>query len=216
MIVCVGGIKGGSGKTTVATNLVVLRALSGHDVLLVDADPQATAWDFTGQRANRNGEPGYTCQQLNGQQVATQIRRQARKYDDIFVDVAGRDTVSQRAAIACSEVLLIPFVPRSFDIWTLEPTVAMIEEMRPANPDLRVLIFLNRADARGSDNEGAVELLREKLTGSESLTLLEQRLGNRKAYASAAAFGQAVTELKPHDVKANEEIQDLYDFLFET
>ena len=34
MIVVVGGIKGGSGKTTVATNLAIIRALSGKDVLL--------------------------------------------------------------------------------------------------------------------------------------------------------------------------------------
>ena len=47
MIVVVGGIKGGSGKTTVATNLAVLRASGGHDVLLVDADDQETASDFT-------------------------------------------------------------------------------------------------------------------------------------------------------------------------
>ena len=47
MIVVVGGIKGGSGKTTVAINLAVLRASGGHDVLLVDADDQETASDFT-------------------------------------------------------------------------------------------------------------------------------------------------------------------------
>ena len=35
MIITVGGIKGGSGKTTIATNLAVLRAQSGRDLLLV-------------------------------------------------------------------------------------------------------------------------------------------------------------------------------------
>ena len=47
MIITVGGIKGGSGKSTVATNLVVLRSLEGRDVLLVDADTQTTSSDFS-------------------------------------------------------------------------------------------------------------------------------------------------------------------------
>ena len=40
MILTVGGIKGGSGKTTVATNLACIAATQNADVLLVDADDQ--------------------------------------------------------------------------------------------------------------------------------------------------------------------------------
>ena len=47
MIVVCGGIKGGSGKTTVATNLAVILSNEGRDALLVDADDQETAADFT-------------------------------------------------------------------------------------------------------------------------------------------------------------------------
>src|SRR3954469_22710948 len=38
MILVVGGIKRGSGKTTVATNLAIIRATEERDVLLIDAD----------------------------------------------------------------------------------------------------------------------------------------------------------------------------------
>ncbi len=47
MIIVIGGIKGGSGKTTVATNLAVMRSGKGNDVLLIDADDQETSTDFT-------------------------------------------------------------------------------------------------------------------------------------------------------------------------
>src|SRR5215213_6591127 len=53
MIVVVGGIKGGSGKTTVATNLAVIRAAEGRDMILIDADDQETASDFTILRNER-------------------------------------------------------------------------------------------------------------------------------------------------------------------
>ena len=63
MIVVVGGIKGGSGKTTVATHLAILCAQAGHEVLLIDADDQETATDFTILRnARRAGGAGYTNQ----------------------------------------------------------------------------------------------------------------------------------------------------------
>ena len=38
MILVVGGIKGGVGKSTLASNLAVLAARGGKDVLLVDGD----------------------------------------------------------------------------------------------------------------------------------------------------------------------------------
>src|SRR5919199_2409682 len=66
MIIVVGGIKGGSGKTTVATNLAVMRAADGHDVLLIDADDRETASDFTILRNERiPAGAGYTSIKLN-------------------------------------------------------------------------------------------------------------------------------------------------------
>ena len=47
MIYTIGGIKGGSGKMIVATNVTVWLSSQGRDVLLVDADDQETAPDFT-------------------------------------------------------------------------------------------------------------------------------------------------------------------------
>jgi chromosome partitioning protein len=208
-IYTVGGIKGGSGKTTVATNLTVLLAADGRDVLLVDADDQETATDFTAWRnKNADGQAGYTAIQLSGDGVRTEIRRLASKYDDIVIDTGGRDTTSQRAAMTVSNIYLVPFVPRSFDVWTLERVVKLIEEMRPANPALRAFAFLNRADAGGNDNAGAAEYLKE----AGCITFIDTPLGARKAFSNAAAEGRAVTELKRKDAKAEAEIRALYNF----
>ncbi len=43
MILTVGNVKGGVGKTTLAVNIAITRALAGRDVLLVDGDEQGTA-----------------------------------------------------------------------------------------------------------------------------------------------------------------------------
>ena len=61
MILVCGGIKGGSGKTTMATNLAAMRAGAGKDVLLVDADEQESATIFTAIRKRDQSErPQYT------------------------------------------------------------------------------------------------------------------------------------------------------------
>ncbi len=208
-IFTVGGIKGGSGKTTVATNLTVLLASDGRDVLLVDADDQETATDFTVWRnKNADGQAGYTAIQLSGDAVRTEILRLAAKYDDIVIDTGGRDTTSQRAAMTVSDIYLVPFVPRSFDVWTLERVAKLIEEMRPANPALRAYAFLNRADAGGNDNADAAEYLKD----AKYIEFIDIPLGGRKAFSNAAAEGKGVTELKRKDPKAEAEIRALYAF----
>lgn len=213
MIVTVGGIKGGSGKTTIATNMAIMRANAGRDVLLVDADDQETATDFTALRNERKPEgAGYTSIKLTGASVRTEVLRLKTKYEDIIIDTGGRDTTSQRAALSVSDVLLVPFVPRSFDIWTLEKVAELVEEMRTANPTLKAYTFINRADSRGSDNEDTAGVLKDTTT----LTLLDTTLGQRKSFGNAAAEGLAITELKQSDKKAVDEITSLYQNLFDT
>ena len=212
MIIVAGGIKGGSGKTTIATNLAVIRSTEGHDVLLVDADDQETSSDFTLLRNEKAaGNAGFTCIKLTGPAVRTETQRLADKYADIVIDTGGRDTTSQRAALAVADVLLVPFIPRSFDVWTLEKVGEIVEEMRQANPDLTALTFLNRADPRGHDNAEAAEVLRD----SPALSFIATPLGNRKAFSNAAAQGLAITELKPQDDKATREFLMLYRHVFD-
>ncbi|HWQ92387.1 MAG TPA: AAA family ATPase, partial [Clostridia bacterium] len=209
MILVVGGIKGGSGKTTISTNLAIIRSRHPKEVLLIDADDQETAADFAQQRIEKLGDAGYTTVKLTGPGVRTQTLRLREKYDDIIIDTGGRDTTSQRAALAIADLLLVPFVPRSFDVWTLERVAALVDEMKTANPDLRAQTFLNRADCRGQDNSSAADVLRDTAV----LTFSGVVIGTRKAFGNAAALGLAVTELKPEDQKATDEIIALYRYI---
>lgn len=211
MIVVVGGIKGGSGKTTVATNLAVIRANHGYDVLLVDADDQETSSDFTMLRNEKYPKgAGYTSIKLTGPAVRTEVNRLADKYQDIIIDVGGRDTTSQRASLVVGDTFLVPFVPRSFDVWTLEKVSNLVSEMKAGNPKLKAYTFINRADSRGQDNEDAAEALKD----AQELVFIHTPLGARKAFSNAAASGLSVTELKPSDAKASEEIMALYEHVF--
>ena len=51
---------------------------------------------------------------------SAQVQQQSSKFDDVIIDAGGRDSTALRAALVLSDVLLVPFQPRSYDVWALE------------------------------------------------------------------------------------------------
>jgi len=188
MVISCGNTKGGVGKSTLAVNLTIGLVKRGRDVLLIDGDsPQETALAFTQLRTKTD----YTAIALHGAQIRTQIRQQlAGRYQEIVIDVGGRDTASLRAALTVTDLLVIPCVPRSFDLWAIESTADLVREAREINEGLRALAVLNCADYQGSDNAEALAQLAE-IPGIEVSPFI---LVRRKAYANAAAQGLSVLE----------------------
>lgn len=210
MIVVVGGIKGGCGKTTIATNLCVMRAQEGKKVLLVDADDQKTASDWASHRHALGIETKWTTIKLSGKSIHSELKKMSENYDDIIIDVGGRDTTSQRAAFSVAHKCLIPFKPKSFDMWTLEGVKTLINETKGFNPGLKAYALINQADSRGSDNNDAFEMIKE----ADDFVCIPTSIGYRKAFANAAAEGLAVVELKKVDHKSLEEINNLYFYVY--
>ena len=203
MIVLIAQTKGGVGKSTLAINLAIERSRAGRDVLLVDADEQGTAMDFTALRTQELGSPGYTAVSLSGSAVRTQVLQLQPKYEDIIIDAGGRDTTGLRAALTVADIAVVPFQPRSFDLWVLDKVASLITEAKPyRNTPLRAYALLNFADPGGADNAEASGAL----SGNAVLSYLDCPIGRRKAFSHAASEGRGVRELKRQDPKASAEI----------
>ena len=128
----------------------------------------------------------------------------------MIIDTGGRDTRSQRAGLSIADKLLLPFNPRSLDIWTIENVEVLLKDIWSINPHLKAASLLNRADVQGSDNADTTEIL----SGIEGIAFSGVALVNRKAYSRAVAQGLAVPELKQRDPKANHEILALFQYVF--
>lgn len=213
MIITVGNTKGGVGKTTLAMNLAIARALAGRDVWLVDGDRQGTAQTAISIRAQAGHVPGIACATYpDGPTLRAQVLQQAGKFDDVVIDAGGRDSSALRAALVLSDVLLVPFQPRSYDVWALGDIAALVDEVRSVRDGLRAFAVLNCADPgeQSSDNAEAAAAVAEV----PQFEYLPTPLRRRKAFANAAGAGMSVLEAKPKDGKAIAELQALINALF--
>lgn len=210
MILVVGNTKGGVGKSMLATNIAAVLAGQGRDVLLIDGDEQASASTFAELRADRGGVPAFTTIQLQGAAIRQQMRQLKEKYDEVVIDCGGRDTGSLRAALTVGDAILIPFGPRSVDLWAGPQIAALVAEAREINDGLRACSILNCADAQGRDNDDALDALRA-LDGVETLTMT---VGRRKAFPNGFSEGISVAEQTPKDAKACDELMGVVRALY--
>ena len=213
MIITVGNTKGGVGKTTLAVNLAIARALTGRDVWLIDGDRQGTAQTAISIRAEAGHTPGIACATYpDGPTLRGQVQQQGCKFDDIIIDAGGRDSTALRAALVLSDVLLVPFQPRSYDVWALNDIAALVDEARSVRDGLRCFAVLNCADPgeHSTDNDDAAAAVAEV----SQFEYLPTPIRRRKAFANAAGAGQSVLEIKPQDAKASAEINALISALF--
>lgn len=210
MIVTVGSTKGGAGKSTLAVALARCRA--GRDVLLVDGDQQATAQTAITLRASAGRQPSPSCVWFPDHRVlGLQMRSRAGRYEDVVLDVGGRDGLSLRTAVQLCDVLQVPVRPRSADVWALADMAQVIDEVRATRDGPRAYAVLNAADPGVSPaNKQAAAAIAEL----QQFTLLDTPIRQRKALAIALGFGLAVDELTPRDGKACAEIAALAGIVF--
>jgi chromosome partitioning protein len=212
MIVTVGSTKGGAGKSTLAVQLALARSRAGRDVLLVDGDQQATAQTAIALRAEAGRTPSPACVWFPDQRVlGPQMRQQARRYEDVILDVGGRDSHTLRIAVQLCDVVLVPVRPRSADVWALSDMAKVIDEVRATRDGLRACAVLNFADPGASPaNREALAALAD----FPQFEVIDASVRQRKALAIAIGFGLAVEELTPRDAKACEEIATLTGIVF--
>jgi chromosome partitioning protein len=213
MILTVGNTKGGVGKTTLALNIAIARALAGKNVWLIDADLQDTAKTAIAARAEAEIEPAISFAKYpEATLLRSQVRQQADRFDDVIIDVGGRDTGALRAAIFLADVLLVPFEPRTFEVWAMADIAAIIAEARDVRDGLVAYAVVNCGDnsVKSTDNKDAAAAVAE----FPELKLLPTIIHNRKTFANEGGKGMSVLEARRKDKKAIDELSGLLAHLF--
>lgn len=212
MIVIIGGEKGGTGKTTIATNLAALHVSRQNELLLIDTDKQGSASSWAAARDMDETRVRVASIQKFGKGIINDIRDLNRKFPDIIVDAGGRDSIELRAAMTVADALYIPIQASQFDVWTIGNMESIVQQAQAFNDKLRAYVVFNRASTNPNVHE--IEEAKEILTEFGLLQVTQSALSDRIAYRKAAKSGLSVVELSPTDAKAANEITSLYSEIF--
>ena len=211
MIILIGGEKGGTGKTTLSTNLAIKLILEGQDVLIVDTDKQGSASAWSASREN-NSYQHVPCVQKFGKGIPEQVKDLADRYKYVIIDAGGRDSIELRASMMVADILLIPIQASQFDVWTLGNMDELVKQAKAFNTNLNAKIVINRA----SPNPVVSEIAEAKsiINDFDEIKLSDVVIRDRIAFRKAAKSGLAVFELADKDHKAISEINSLYNEIF--
>jgi chromosome partitioning protein len=223
----VGGEKGGTGKSTIATNLGVMSELMGHDVILLDSDKQESSAKFISHRNDRGLKPTPPCVQIRGKFLNAEIENLAARYEIVIIDAGGKDSVELRAAMASPSVkgMISPLQPSEFDLETLATMDELVYLSLAYNPNLKAYILFNQCPthAKITTTKEAIELIES----FDNLDICNTSLGHRVAFQYASSNSQAVVEFENQKIKdmpeyqakkyiskASEEMCNLYQEIF--
>ena len=206
MITIVGCNKGGASKTTTATNIAAGLALAGHDVCLVDADPQRTAAKWFAEREAAGIESKLTLIEKRDN-IASTLRSLNEKYEHVIVDVAGRNSRELITGASVADLVVAPHQCSQFDLDTLGELQEQVVKIRDLNPDLRVMVYhaMASTNARVKDKERSEFL--EYLAEFPELQVLNSIGYYRKVYKDAGSLGRSVLEMPKNE--ATDEVRAL-------
>lgn len=208
-IIAVVGNKGGTGKTTLALNLAA-GLLREQSVVLIDADPQQSAYQWRLVGGERPGLPSVVAAAHGLEQM---IRSLAETHRHVVLDCPPSIKAPQtEIALRLAEHALIPVQPSPMDLWATTHIAKTLERLRPENPRLRSLIVMSQIEPRTTLSrlmpEAAAELdlpvadtaLRRRSVHRHCV--LEGRTvfqAGRRGQAAAAEIDALITEIAADD-----------------
>jgi chromosome partitioning protein len=189
--------KGGTGKSTVATNIAACFAAEGREVLLIDADPQHTALDWRADRPDN--QPLLQTIGLPIRNLHQELEPFRRKYEVILIDGGGRITATARAAVMASDFLIVPILPSKPDLLSTQDFFREVINEVTAVKDIQGAILINQVQTGTLINREVREHLKEL-----HYPVFDTVLHLYVAYKEAMAAGLSVIEYDPKSKAAQE------------
>jgi chromosome partitioning protein len=180
--------KGGSGKSTIATNLASYYAATGNKVMLVDFDPQHSSLDWLKERPS--GRPNITG--IDGSSGSVRV---PRNIDYVVYDtpaaVRGKDL---NALIRRSQSIIVPVLPSPIDMRAATDFIrTILDNGKISRKESRVALVANRC----RENTNVYHQLETFLSTIRKVPFISV-LRETQNYNRAAERGLGIFELAPY------------------
>lgn len=192
--------KGGSGKTTIATQLARGLQLQNHSVLLVDSSQQGNARDW---RVVDEDNPVPVI----GLEISP-LYKDLKKVIDIeymVIDGSPRATNLTLSAIEAADFVLIPVQPSPYDVWATNNLVDMVKQrIEMTDGKLKAAFVVSRAIQNTNIGKDVSDVLE-----GFGFPILNAKIIQRISYINSAILGKTVFETESANSSAVQEITAL-------
>lgn len=217
-VIAVANQKGGCGKTTISMNVAGCLGRAGYKVLLVDADPQASAIQWRNNRED-SALPfhiqSYPFPTIH-KELPTQFDQAG--YDIVLIDcppgaVAKGDRKADitRSALLASHAVLMPVRPTPLDYQASAIILPLLQDVAFLRQQpLAVYLVVNGKPPTKTRLGSEARAAAEQIFTSEGIQIeiLHSEICTRQTFAEAPAAGKVVVDYAPKS-KASIEIQQL-------
>jgi chromosome partitioning protein len=201
-IIGVAQVKGGAGRSTLATNIAGELSKLGRTVLLDCDMPQGTAasWFAMRQEAGKTG--GLTIEMVaNHRELLSKVEKH-KDADYIVMDGPPRIAEMSRAMVLLADLVLVPAGASVADLWATGDVLAMVEEAKGVK-DIKARLVWTRHRAATRVAKDLTEQAKEEL----GIELMSTAMGLRTAYV--VALGEGLTAAESTDSQARAEVKAL-------
>lgn len=198
-VVSIHSLKGGTGKTMLATNMAVEAERAGHTVALIDLDPPATAAKWGDRRESES--PAVIATPSSRLKHWLEVA-QSNGASLAILDTSPSPDPFQHDVIKSSSLVVIPCQPSLPDIEAIEPTVMTVQ-----SHDKPCFVVLNMV----RPNTG-LDIHARKSINKYGVACAPMQIGSRVGFIHAYYSGASITEIEPKS-KSADEIRALYRYL---
>jgi len=179
-IITVATLKGGSGKSTVASCLAVHWHLAGRGPVIIDADPQRSIGRLAA-RAQALGRVPVT--EDASEAVWKTARRLAAGRGPVVIDTPGFRSPATLACLAAADFVLVPVKPSPLDVDRMLDTLGiLVGGLNGWKPIFRCLL------TQVTRESVIARQIRDEIADA-GFPLLDSEMPNRVVYAEAALYG---------------------------